>query len=103
MDADAEYMDIVNEDDEVVARGTRAHVHARHLIHRGVHVFVVNARGELLIQRRALAAEPYPGYWDASVGGQVAAGESYLEAARRELHEELGLECDALELVGKYN
>jgi isopentenyl-diphosphate delta-isomerase type 1 len=96
-------MDIVNDADEVVGRDTRANVHARHEIHRGVHVFVVNARGELLLQQRSATKESYPGYWDASVGGQVAAGESYLAAARRELFEELGCRADTLELIGTYD
>jgi isopentenyl-diphosphate delta-isomerase type 1 len=103
MSAGQEYMDIVNEDDEVVGRDTRANVHARHEIHRGVHVFVVNARGELLLQLRSATNATYPAHWDASVGGQVVAGETYLQAARRELAEELGCRADTLELVGKYN
>jgi isopentenyldiphosphate isomerase len=103
MSAGQEYMDIVNEDDEVIGRDTRENVHARHEIHRGVHVFVVNARGELLLQLRSATTATYPGHWDASVGGQVGAGETYLAAARRELAEELGCRADTLELVGKYN
>lgn len=98
-----EYMDVVNERDEVIGRDTRANVHARHLIHRGVHVFVVNRAGELLVQRRAMAKSYYPGYWDASVGGQVGAGESYAEAAARELEEELGCSGGDLKLIGVYD
>jgi isopentenyl-diphosphate delta-isomerase type 1 len=103
MTAGQEYMDIVNEADEVVGRDTRANVHARHEIHRGVHVFILNPRGELLLQCRSATRATYPGYWDASVGGQVATGETYLAAARRELMEELGCHADTLDLVGKYN
>jgi isopentenyldiphosphate isomerase len=103
MSAGQEYMDIVNEADEVVGRDTRANVHARHEIHRGVHVFVINVRGELLLQLRSATNATYPGHWDASVGGQVVAGETYLAAARRELTEELGCRADTLDLVGKYN
>jgi 16S rRNA (adenine1518-N6/adenine1519-N6)-dimethyltransferase len=66
-------------------------------------VFVVNPAGELLLQRRAEAKDYYPGYWDASVGGQVIAGESYEEAAVRELEEELGCRGGKVRLVGKYD
>lgn len=98
-----EYMDIVNEDDEVIGRDTRERVHARHEIHRGVHVFVVNRSGELLLQRRAKSTRDYPGYWDASVGGQVGSGETYEQAAIRELEEELGCGGGEIRLIGSYD
>jgi 16S rRNA (adenine1518-N6/adenine1519-N6)-dimethyltransferase len=98
-----EYMDIVNEDDEVIGRDTRARVHAGHHIHRGVHVFVVNRAGDLLLQRRADSKSYYPGHWDSSVGGQVAAGESYEEAAARELTEELGCPPGPIRFVARYD
>jgi 16S rRNA (adenine1518-N6/adenine1519-N6)-dimethyltransferase len=99
----AEYMDIVDEHDEVIGRDTRARIHARHDIHRGVHVFVVNDAGELLLQRRAQTTRDYPGHWDASAGGQVAAGETYEQAAVRELDEELGCPPGPLCLVARYD
>jgi 16S rRNA (adenine1518-N6/adenine1519-N6)-dimethyltransferase len=96
-------MDIVNEDDEVIGQDTRAAIHSRGDIHRGVHVFVVNRNGRLLLQQRASSTNYYPGYWDASAGGQVAAGETYEQAAIRELDEELGCQPGPLDLVAKYN
>lgn len=102
-DDPSEHMDVVDESDEVIGRDTRANVHARHAIHRGVHVFVVNQAGELLLQRRAVTKRDYPGYWDASVGGQVMAGESYEQAAIRELREELGCRAESIRLIAKYD
>lgn len=98
-----EYMDIVDEHDRVIGRDTRARIHARRDIHRGVHVFVVNGAGELLLQRRARTTREYPDHWDASAGGQVAAGESYEQAAARELEEELGCPRGPLRLIAKYD
>jgi 8-oxo-dGTP pyrophosphatase MutT (NUDIX family) len=98
-----EYMDIVNELDQVVGRDTRELIHRRHDIHRGVHILVINTRGELLLQQRALTVDYYPGYWDASAGGQVAAGETYEQAAARELAEELGCQHGPLQLIGTYD
>jgi 16S rRNA (adenine1518-N6/adenine1519-N6)-dimethyltransferase len=96
-------MDIVNEHDEVIGRDTRASIHARHDIHRGVHVFVVNGGGELLLQLRSANKDYCPGFWDSSVGGQVAAGESYEEAAVRELGEELACPPGPIHLVAHYD
>ena len=53
-----------------------------------VNVLLVNARGELLLQRRPQDKEN-GGRWDKSVGGHVDAGESFDQAAVREAGEEL--------------
>ncbi len=66
-----------------------------------VHVCVMNERQELLIQRRQLNKERYPGCWDLSAGGFVQSGERSPEAALRELREEVGLSVssDALQFL----
>ena len=53
-----------------------------------VNVLLVNARGELLLQKRP-ADKENGGSWDKSVGGHVDAGESFDQAAVREAGEEL--------------
>lgn len=39
--------------------------------------------------------------WDIAAGGVVAAGETYDDAARRELSEELGVRVDEMECLGE--
>jgi isopentenyldiphosphate isomerase len=97
-----EILDIVSENDDVIGQDTRVAVHEQHAIHRGVHLFIVNNKGELLVQQRASDKEYYPGYFDASVGAQVISGETYEEAARREAREELGIELGELVEIAKY-
>ena len=53
-----------------------------------VNVLLVNARGELLLQKRP-ADKENGGRWDKSVGGHVDAEESFDQAALREAGEEL--------------
>lgn len=53
-----------------------------------INVLLVNARGEVLLQRRREDKEN-GGRWDKTVGGHVDAGESFDEAAVREAGEEL--------------
>lgn len=62
------------------------------LIHRASYVLVRNRRGELFIQKRSMAKDVFPGYWDIAAGGVVQARESYEDSARRELLEELGVD-----------
>lgn len=97
-----EYLDIVNENDQVIGRDTRKNVHKNYQIHRGIHVFVLNSKGKLLIQKRSTKKDYYPGYYDASVGAQVLSGESYREAAIRETQEELGLTPKKLTKICDY-
>ncbi len=86
-----EVFDVVDEGDEVVGQATRSEVHEKGWLHRAVHVFVVNRRGELLLQKRSRFKDMHPGMWDSSAAGHLDAGEGYAPAAARELEEELGI------------
>jgi 16S rRNA (adenine1518-N6/adenine1519-N6)-dimethyltransferase len=86
-----EIFDVVDHDDLPVGTATRAEVHANNLIHRAVHVFVLNRNGDLYLQKRSLIKDMNPGVWDSSVSGHLDAGETYSAAAVRELGEELGI------------
>lgn len=55
-----------------------------------VHIIIRNKQNLYLLQQRALTKKFYPGQWDATCG-KVKAGESGIEAAIREVNEELGL------------
>jgi len=76
----------------------KADVHRDGDWHRAAHVWIITADGRLLLQRRSLRKENYPGLWDVSAAGHLSAGESARDAAVRETFEELGLRIDAREL-----
>ena len=87
-----ELLEIVNSKGEAIGLAPRSEIHGNpSLIHRVVHVLVFNKKGELLLQKRALSKDVAPGKWDTSVGGHMNPGESTLEAAKREMEEELGI------------
>jgi len=67
---------------------------------RTAHVFVLNSRSEIVLQRLASTRERHPGRWGSSVAAYLYAGESYEHAAARRLREELGLGSPLRE-VGK--
>ena len=88
-----ELFDIVDEDDNVIGTARRSECHGNPwLVHRAVHVLVVNGNGDMLLQKRSLHKDIQPGKWDTSVGGHLEPGEAYRDAALREMGEELGLE-----------
>ncbi len=96
-----ELVDVVDDDDRVIATVTRAAMRANRLQHRAVSIAVVSTDRRLLVHRRADDKDLWPGMWDLAAGGVVAAGETYAGAARRELAEELGVSADALERLGE--
>jgi len=87
-----EIVDLVDEDDEVIGRAPRHEVLVRNLLRRGVAAIVRNNRGEIYVHRRADTRDAFPGMYDMFVAGLVTSGESYEDAIRRELAEELGIE-----------
>lgn len=95
-----ELVEVVDDDDRVVDVVTRAEMRARRLQHRAVSIAVVSSDGRLLVHRRAPTKDVWPGMWDVAAGGVVAVGESYPDAARRELAEELGVQVAPGDLVG---
>lgn len=96
-----ELLDVVTDEDAVVSQAMRSTVHQQGLLHRGVHVFLFNEKGEMLIQKRSADRSNSPSLRDCSVSEHVKAGESYLDAAVRGLQEEMGLEGIELKQLGK--
>ncbi|MEY2402162.1 MAG: hypothetical protein QOJ08_2273 [Ilumatobacteraceae bacterium] len=96
-----ELVDIVDDDDNVIATVTRSEMRAGRLQHRSVGIAVMSTDGRLLIHRRSAAKDIWPGWWDIAAGGVVASGETYEDAARRELAEELGVTDARIEYIGR--
>jgi len=98
-DIHGEIFDVVDADDRVTGQMSRHEVHRQKLLHRAVHIFVFNQRGELFLQRRSRWKDVHPLRWDSSAAGHVNAGQTYEETAPRELEEELGVSAP-VELIG---
>ncbi|MCX6708281.1 MAG: NUDIX domain-containing protein [Candidatus Woesearchaeota archaeon] len=86
-----EEVDVVDAHDNVVGKAKREEAHRKGLLHRVVFVMLFDADGRLYVQQRSLKKDLYPGFFEGSLSGHVLSGESYMEAAERELHEELGV------------
>lgn len=97
----SEMFDVVNDKNEVIGQLTRGEVHARKLLHRAVHIFVINKRGQIYLQQRSHLKDVSPLKWDSSAAGHLDAGEGYESAAVRELGEEIGIHVDSTELAAQ--
>jgi len=86
-----EILDIVDEHDRVVDRAPRGEAYARRLRHRCVFIQARDREGRIFVHRRTSTKLVFPSRYDMFVGGVVAAGETYDDAALREAEEELGV------------
>lgn len=69
----------------------RSIVHAQGLLHRSVHVLIINKRRELLLARRSTEKDICPGAWDLSAAEHQKPGEAGFQSALRGILEELGI------------
>lgn len=69
----------------------RVRVHKDGDWHRTVHVWIVNSRGDLILQKRHPFKHSHPNKWDISCAGHISSGDDPLSTAVRETAEELGL------------
>lgn len=81
---------------ETLVRGQPIPPQYRHAV---TEILVVHQDGTALLMRRDLRKPNCPGLWEASAGGSVLQGESFLEGAKRELLEETGIQADNLKLL----
>lgn len=89
-----EIIDLLDEKGKVIGEVSKEKAHKSGLFHRVVHVWILNDKNQILVQRRAKAKDFYPNVWDVSFAGHIHAGESSLDAALREGKEELGLKLN---------
>lgn len=88
-----EIFDVVNESDRVIGQISRREAHKNSgIIHRSVGIGILNAHGEMFLQKRSSTKDTEPGKWTISCSGHVSVGQYYLETAHRELLEELGID-----------
>ena len=90
----------VTEKDNVLSRINSDKAHEKHLLHRAVHIFLVDKKGRLFCRLRSLKKKIYPGYWSTSVGSHVPFGETYDLTAHRALKNTLGVDCPLI-FIGK--
>lgn len=91
-DVQSEQFIVVNELDEIIGYKSRYECHHdTSLIHRAIDVALFNKKGQLVLQKRSKQKDLYPGYYALSSTGHVSKGETYEQAALRELQEEMGV------------
>jgi len=94
-----ELIDILTSDGKPTGKiALKSEAHKNGWFHATVHIWLYTADKKILLQQRAFTKKVFPGLWDISVAGHIAAGEDILTAAKREVFEELGLPITEEEL-----
>ena len=89
---------LVDKNDIQIGLAGKTAAHEKGLLHRAVSVFILNASGEWLLQKRASSKYHSGGLWSNTCCTHPLPGEPAIEAANRRLFEEMGLQCDLKEL-----
>ena len=94
-----EYFDILDEKGNKTGKiKLRNEVHRDGDWHKGVHIWIINNDGEILLQRRCATKDSNPNMLDLSSAGHLSAGDNSQEAAIRELKEELNFDVKPSDL-----
>src|SRR5687767_15958950 len=84
---------LVDENDAEVGTLEKQRAHLEGRLHRALSVFVLNSRGEMLLQRRAAGKYHSGGLWTNTCCSHPRPGEPILAASLRRLEEEMGIIC----------
>jgi isopentenyldiphosphate isomerase len=95
------YLDVVNEKDEVIGKELKSLKDEKGFISRVVAIFIIDSDKKILLCKRHSKKKYAAGLWDLAACGSVEVGESYEEAAKRELLEETGINCE-LKMLDKF-
>jgi len=81
---------LVNENDEPIGKMEKMEVHLKGLLHRAYSVFILNEKGEMLLQKRAAGKYHSPGLWTNACCSHPQPGQEVIPAAAIRLQEEMG-------------
>ena len=101
-----ELFDVFDRDGNYLGIKTKSFCHSSNpgVYHKPVWIWIVNDKGDILLQKRAETKKWLPNKWDSSATGHVGAGETMPQGCRREVFEETGIDVDEseFEFWGEY-
>jgi len=81
---------LVDTEDNPIGTMPKMEAHEKAVLHRAFSVFILNEKGELMLQQRALHKYHSPGLWTNTCCSHQREGEGNIEAGKRRLKEEMG-------------
>ena len=83
---------LVDRFDREVGSMNKLKAHQEGALHRAFSIFLFNEKGKILMQKRALGKYHSPGLWTNTCCSHPGPGESIMNAAKRRLKMEMGME-----------
>lgn len=90
---------LVDENDNQIGTMPKMEAHEKALLHRAFSVFIMNDKGETMLQQRAADKYHSPLLWTNTCCSHQRVGESNIEAGKRRLLEEMGFVAELDELI----
>ncbi|PWH10513.1 isopentenyl-diphosphate delta-isomerase [Bacteroidetes bacterium SCGC AAA795-G10] len=81
---------LVDRNDNPMGLMSKLEAHEKGVLHRAFSVFILNKKGQLMLQRRALDKYHSPGLWTNTCCSHPRESEGNIEAGVRRLKEEMG-------------
>ena len=89
---------LVNEQDEPIGLMPKIEAHEKALLHRAFSIFILNDKGEIMLQQRAQHKYHSPLLWTNTCCSHQREGETNIQAGTRRLQEEMGFTAPLKEL-----
>jgi len=89
---------LVDKNDQPIGTMEKMEAHEKAALHRAISVFIINSKGEWLLQQRTNDKYHSKGLWTNTCCSHPYPGESSHEAANRRLMEEMGLKTPLKEI-----
>ncbi|WP_045215441.1 NUDIX domain-containing protein [Desulfonatronovibrio magnus] len=93
------YLEVMDSADRPLAVLPETEIHRQGLLHRSIIALLYDRQFRLLLKKRSLLQELYPGRWDLSSTGHVLTGESTISAALRQMHTTFSFQPRKLKLI----
>ncbi|MCA9385678.1 NUDIX domain-containing protein [Candidatus Dojkabacteria bacterium] len=94
-----EYLHKMTEVGEKRGKILRKDAHQKGICHSTVHIWVITAQGDILLQKRAKQKKQFADCYHMAIAGHVSYPDTSVETVKKESMEELGLEIDTSKLI----
>ncbi|GET45769.1 isopentenyl-diphosphate Delta-isomerase [Capnocytophaga felis] len=90
---------LVDEQNNPIGLMPKLEAHEKALLHRAFSVFVMNQKGEVMLQQRAFHKYHSPGLWTNTCCSHQRENETNVEAGKRRLQEEMGFVTELTDVI----